>query len=115
MENQKFNKYEDSFSVAVKFNDGPERFLMPHGAKVTDDRIETSLIACYKAIVKFVSKPRSQTIILLDAKDHIKERIDHSSYEEFGSLTIRHYHLGQEVEPVREYTILKATHCLFKE
>lgn len=112
---EKIDKYEDSFYIAIKFGNNTERYLYPHGAKMVDEIYSTSLTACYKAIVRFISKPRSQTLILFDAKDHIKEKINKDAYEDFGLLTIHHIHSGETCPPIRTYAILKAKNCLFKE
>lgn len=112
---EKIDKYEDSFYVSVHFINDTERYILPHGAKMTDEVFKTSLIACYKAIVRFISKPRNQTLILFDAKEHIKGRINTDAYEDFGTMTIHHVHCGEELDPVRTYTVLKAKTGLFIE
>lgn len=108
-------RYINSFYVKITFNGGDVKYLDAH-SKTTDEIHLTSLISCYKAVVRFICKPRKNPLLILDCRQgEDRPNINASAYEPFGNMEIRFIQNGEEKELVRRYTLLKGTATLFNE
>lgn len=106
MPKEQITRYGDSFYIEMRFASGEVRYLDPH-AKVIDAPHLTSLVACYKAILRMASKHRQNPIVLYDdTKPFEGLPINDSAYENLAKATIVMRRDGVD-EPVRKYYLVK--------
>lgn len=103
------DRHTNAFCVKLDFTNGETKYLDAK-ASVQEEVHITSLIACYKAIVKFVAKHRARPIVLLDKGiDSVSCPIDENNWEYMGTLRILCYSAGKpEPEEIRVYGLLKS-------
>ena len=102
------DRHTNAFCVKLDFVSGETKYLDAK-ASVQEEVHITSLIACYKAIVKFVSKHRARPIALLDKGIESVNAPINEGWEYMGSLRILCYSAGKpEPEEIRVYGLLKS-------
>lgn len=115
-ENVNLTKFRDSFYVRIDFDNGEVKYLDPHGY-VKEECHKTSLIACYKSLVRFLGKRRKfQHCVLEHRKEGDDEAVNRDNFERLGLITIvmEDLVLGNlEEKKVKAYWLFRIKNPLF--
>ena len=114
--NDNRTKYKNSFAIQVNFFENNQiRYLDSHG-KVVDEPYYTSLIASYKAIIRFLGKRRRRPFSITDhTKDTDKPNLNEEGYELYGLMAIlfNNPEEGHNNEAIRSYWVIRSKEELY--